>query len=66
MTAGRNSIISAEQYEKIISLLVDKLEEKDTTIACQKWRIESLEKSLAEAEYHLNPHGEQPKTLEIR
>lgn len=58
--------MTAEQYEAILSALADKLKEKDTTIALQKWRIETLEKKLTEAEYHPNPHGEQPKSLEIR
>lgn len=58
--------MSGEQYGAILSALADALNEKDNTILLQKWRIEELEKALAEAEAHLPPNGEKPKTLEIR
>lgn len=58
--------INGEQYEAILKALADKLNEKDREIALKGYKIDSLEKKLAEAEYHLNPHGEKPKTLEIR
>lgn len=58
--------MTAEQYEAILKALANSLNEKDREIALQKWQIEDLKKKLAEAEYHLNPHGEQPKNLEIR
>lgn len=58
--------MTEKQYDVILSALADKLAEKDTTIACQKWEIENLKKKLAEAEYHLNPNGEKPKKIEIR
>lgn len=58
--------MSGEQYSAILSALADSLNEKDNKIMLQQWEIDDLKKKLAEAEYHLNPHGEKPKTLEIR
>ena len=58
--------MSGEQYSAILSALADKILEKDNKILLQQWEIDDLKKKLAEAEYHLNPHGEKPKTLEIR
>lgn len=58
--------MNGEQYEAIMRALADKLNEKDREIQLQKWQIEDLKRKLAEAEYHLNPNGEKPKTLEIR
>ena len=58
--------MNGEQYEAILKALADKLNEKDREIALKDYKIDSLKKKLAEAEYHLNPHGEKPKTLEIR
>ena len=58
--------MNQKQYETILSTLADKIKEQNEQIAFQKWQIENLEKKLAEAEYHLNPTEEKPKTLEIR
>lgn len=59
--------MTEKQYETILAALADKIKEQEGTIALQKWQIEKLEKSLVEAEYHLNPAGKKrPETLEIR
>ena len=58
--------MNGEQYEAILKALADKLIEKDRKIALQNYEIDDLKKKLAEAECHLNPHGEKPKNLEIR
>ena len=51
--------MTEKQYETIIELLTDKVREQATTISLQKWQIDSLTAKLAEAEYHLNPHGKE-------
>lgn len=48
-----------EQYETIIGLLADKIKAQGEEITLQKWQIESLQKQLKEAEYHLNPKSEK-------
>lgn len=59
--------INEKQYETILAALADKIKEQETTILLQNYKIDNLEKALAEAEYHLNPAGkERPETLEIR
>lgn len=58
--------MNEQQYTVILGLLADKVKEQETTINLQAWQIEDLQKKLAEAEYHLNPNGKRPKTLEIR
>lgn len=58
--------MNEQQYTVILGLLADKVKEQETTINLQKWQIEDLQNRLAEAEYHLNPNGQRPKTLEIR
>lgn len=58
--------MNEKQYETILGLLADKVKEQSETIALQEYYIGDLKKKLAEAEYHLNPNGEKPKTLEIR
>ena len=59
--------MDAKQYEIILAALADKIKEQEGTISVQKWQIEKFEKTLAEAEYHLNPMGKKrPETLEIR
>lgn len=42
--------INASHYETIISVLVDKIKEQETTIAVYKWQIEKFEKTLTELE----------------
>ena len=58
--------MNAQQYETILGLLADKVKELDTANGILKWQVKNLEERLAEAEYHLNPNGEKPKTLEVR
>lgn len=59
--------MNEQQFETILSALADKIKEQDTIIFAQKCRIETLEKALEVAEYHLNPMGKKhPETLEIR
>lgn len=58
--------MSAQQYETILGLLADKVKELETANGILKWQVKNLEERLAEAEYHLNPNGEKPKTLEVR
>lgn len=58
--------MSGEQYSAILSALADSLNEKDNKILLQQWGIDDLKKKLAEAEAHIKPSGEKPKTLEIR
>lgn len=58
--------MTEKQYETILGLMADKIAELTATNSLQAWQIEDLKRKLQEAEYHLNPHGEKPKTLEIR
>lgn len=58
--------MNEQHYETIIGLLVDKVKELETENGILKWKVKGLEDKLAEAEYHLNPNGEKPKTLEVR
>lgn len=58
--------MNAQQYETILGLLADKVKELETANEILKWQVKNLEERLAEAEYHLNPNGEKPKTLEVR
>jgi hypothetical protein len=58
--------MNAQQYETILGLLADKVKELETANGILKWQVKNLEERLAEAEYHLNPNGEKPKTLEVR
>ena len=58
--------MSEQQYETILGLMADKIKEQEGTINFQKIQLSLLKEKLDEAEYHLNPHGEKPKTLEIR
>ena len=58
--------MNAQQYETILGLLADKVKELETENGILKWQVKNLEERLAEAEYHLNPNGEKPKTLEVR
>ena len=39
-----------KQYEKLLSLVVEKLEEQESLLTLQKWEITQLEEKLAEAE----------------
>ena len=55
-----------QHYETIIGLLVDKVNELETENGILKCNVKGLEDKLAEAEHHLNPNGEKPKTLEVR
>lgn len=55
-----------QQYETILGLLADKVKELETTNGILEWKGKNLEEKLANAEYHLNPNGEKPKTLEVR
>lgn len=55
-----------QQYETILGLLADKVKELETTNGILEWKVKNLEENLANAEYHLNPNGEKPKTLEVR
>ena len=50
-------------YDVIFGVLADKLNEKDTEISVLKWKVEDLEKKLAEAEYFLTPSPENAKKL---
>lgn len=58
--------MNEKQYETILCLLADKVKELETANGILEWKVKSLEEKLAEAEYHLNPNGERPKTLEVR
>jgi hypothetical protein len=58
--------MNAQQYETILGLLADKVKDLETENGILKWQVKGLEERLAEAEYHLNPNGEKPKTLEVR
>ena len=58
--------MNGEQYEAILKALADKLNEKDREIVLKNYEIESLKEKLSVAEYHLNPNGKKPKSLEIR
>lgn len=58
--------MNAQQYETILGLLADKVKDLETENGILKWQVKNLEERLAEAEYHLNPNGEKPKTLEVR
>lgn len=42
--------MTEKQYETILSALADKIKEQEKTISVQKWQIERLEKTIAEAE----------------
>ena len=42
--------INEKQYETILTALADKIEEQKSTILVQNYKIESLEKKIAEAE----------------
>ena len=42
--------MSEKHYETILAALADKINEQELTILGQKYRIESLEKVIAEAE----------------
>lgn len=46
--------INETQYETILTALADKIKEQETTIFVQKCRIESLEKTLEEAELYID------------
>lgn len=39
-----------KQFETILAVLADKIKSQEETIALQKWQIESLQKTIAEAE----------------
>lgn len=58
--------MNAQQYETILGLLADKVKELETANGILEWKVKSLEEKLKEAEYHLNPNGEKPQTLEVR
>lgn len=58
--------MNAQQYETILGLLADKVKELETANGILEWQVKNLKERLAEAEYHLNPNGEKPKTLEVR
>lgn len=58
--------MNGEHYNAILTTLADKLLEQQNTILIQKWKIEDLEKKLAEAQKNIDSKGEKPKTLEIR
>lgn len=55
--------IKEAQYETILSALADKIKEQETTIFAQNFKIESLEKRIAEAE---NEGKDTPIKTEIR
>ena len=48
-----------EQFEILLGVLAEKLQEKDETITLQKWQIEDLEKKLQVAEYYLETANKQ-------
>lgn len=58
--------MNEQQYETILGLLADKVKELETANGILEWQVKDLKERLAEAEYHLNPNGEKPKTLEVR
>ena len=53
-----------EQYEIILSALTDKIKSQEQKINIQKWKIEGLEKALADA--NQKNAGAKPPALEIR
>lgn len=58
--------MNAQQYETILGLLADKVKDLETANGILEWQVKNIKERLAEAEYHLNPNGEKPKTLEVR
>ena len=58
--------MTEKQYETILALLTDKVEEQKNKIGFLTWENEDLKKKLAEAEHHLNPTEASAKKLEIR
>jgi hypothetical protein len=58
--------MTEKQYETILALLADKVEEQKNKIGFLTWENEDLKKKLAEAEHHLNPTDASAKKLEIR
>jgi hypothetical protein len=55
-----------KNYELIIDILTDLINEQNSTIKLMKWQIEDLKKQLETAEYHLDPTPEKAKKIEIR
>lgn len=55
-----------ERYEVLLSELAEILKAKNETISMQSWQIDNLKTQLKEAEFHLNPHGKKPVSLEVR
>lgn len=58
--------MNGEQYEAILKALADKLNEKDRQISLKDYKIEHLEKKLAEAGKHIEPTEANAIKLEIR
>lgn len=55
--------ISEQQFAVVLAALADKIRSQEDTIFLQDCQIRDLRAALAEAQYHLNPNGERPKTL---
>lgn len=55
-----------KNYELIIDILTDLINEQNSTIKLMKWQIEDLQKKLDAAEYHLDPTPEKASKIEIR
>lgn len=55
-----------KNYELIIDILTDLINDQNSTIALMKWQIDDLKKKLETAEYHLDPTPEKATKIEIR
>lgn len=55
-----------EQYEYLLKVMTEKARALENENGYLKFRVDDLERKLAEAEYHLNPTEEKAKMLEIR
>lgn len=55
--------MTEKQYETILAALAEKIAAQESTIALQRWQIEDLEKTLAEAK---KTKGAKMPALEIR
>ena len=53
-----------EHYEYLLKILTEKAHALEIKNGYLEYRIANLERSLAEAEYHLNPTEENAKILE--
>lgn len=58
--------MNEQQYETILGLLADRVKEQETDKGILEWKVRDLQEKLANAEYHMNPNGGNPKTLEAR